>query len=121
MLVDNASHLQHSAAELVQPADAQEAGIPAGGDTPSRLHCLYEDCEATFGRLQERKRHHVDVHQPRRKCPFCPYKWCRPNKIKTHLMVNHKDRLPQEVLNEINARRGLDLVLLLTTLCDTVK
>jgi len=120
MLVDNASHLQHPIAEAVQPTNAQQAGVPTGGDTPSRLHCIYENCEATFGRLQERKRHHIDVHKPRRKCPLCPYKWCRPSKIKIHLMVNHKERLSQEVLNEISAKRGLHLVLFLTTLCDTV-
>lgn len=119
MLANDASQIQHLTPETVPETDAQQAGVPAGGGTPDRLHCLYEDCEATFGRLQERKRHHIDVHKPRRQCPFCPYKWCRPNKIKTHVMVNHKDRLSREVLNEISAKRGRRLVAFLTTHCDT--
>ncbi|KAF8270379.1 hypothetical protein EI94DRAFT_1723078 [Lactarius quietus] len=110
MLADNAPQIQHPVAETVQPTDAQQAGLPAGVDTPCRLHCLNEHCGATFGGLQERKRHYIDVHNPRRQCPFCPYKWCRPNKIKTHLLVNHKDKLSREVLNEISAKRGRHLV-----------
>ncbi|KAF8274231.1 hypothetical protein EI94DRAFT_1713924 [Lactarius quietus] len=110
MLAGNTPQIQNLAAETVQQTDAQQAGLPAGGDTPHRFRCLDENCGVTFGRLQERKRHHIDVHNPRRQCPFCPYKWCRPNKIKTHLTVNHKDKLSPEVLNELSAKRGRHLV-----------
>ncbi len=108
VLADNASLIQPSALETAQPTDAQQAGVPAGGDTSDRLHCLYKDCKATFGRLQERKRHVTDVHKPLHRCPFCLYEWSRPDKIKTHLMTKHQDK-PQ-VLNEIRAKRGRRLV-----------
>ncbi|KAI9428321.1 hypothetical protein H4582DRAFT_2176485 [Lactarius indigo] len=106
---DNASQIQLPAPESAQSTDAQ-AGIPAGGDTSPRLPCSYEGCEVTFGRPQERKRHVIDVHMPRRQCALCFYEWSRPDKIKPHFMENHQDELPQEVLNEIRAKCGQGLV-----------
>ncbi|KAI9456660.1 hypothetical protein BJY52DRAFT_1187739 [Lactarius psammicola] len=117
VLGDSACRVEPPVPEAVQPTDAQEARASVGGDTSGRLHCCYEDCKATFGRLQERKRHLIDVHGRRCQCPSpsCHYKWSRPSKIKTHLIVNHKDELPQEVLNEIRAKRGRHLVAFLNT------
>ncbi len=117
VLAGDASQIQPPAPETVQPTDAQEAGVPAGGDTSGRLHCPYGDCKTTFGRSQERGRHFIDVHVRRRQCPFpsCNYEWSRPGKIKTHLMVNHQDNLPPEVLNGICAKRGRHLVTFLNS------
>ena len=118
VLADNASQVHASAPEAAQSMDVQEVGVPAGGDASARSHCLYGDCKATFGRPQERRRHLIDVHTLRRQCPFCLYHWTRPDKIRAHLMKNHHDELPQEVLNKIRAKRGQDLVALLTPLCN---
>ena len=103
---NNAPQIHPPAPETAQP----------GGDTSGRFHCVHKDCKATFKRLQERKRHLIDVHTPRRRCPFCPRVWSRPDKIKTHLMEKHQDR--PRVLNEIRAKRGRRLVMFLNTLCD---
>ncbi|KAH9048236.1 hypothetical protein EDB84DRAFT_293619 [Lactarius hengduanensis] len=104
---DNGSQIQPPVLETTQPTDAQEA---AGGVTSGKLHCFYEGCEVTFGRSQERKRHVIGVHLPRRRCALCLHEWCRPDKIKSHLMETHQDELPQEILNEIHAKCGQDLV-----------
>ncbi|KAH8991063.1 hypothetical protein EDB86DRAFT_2936487 [Lactarius hatsudake] len=110
VLADNASQIQPPTSDTAQPTDAQEVGVPTGGDRSNRLHCHYENCKGTFGRPQEHKRHLIDVHTPRRRCPFCLYEWSRPNKIKTHLMKNHQDKVPRKVLNEIRAKRGWRLL-----------
>ncbi|KAI9456666.1 hypothetical protein BJY52DRAFT_1224140 [Lactarius psammicola] len=114
VLADNVPPIQPAGTETAQPTDAQEAAIPAGGDTSDKWRCLFEGCKATFGRLQEHKRHLIDVHTPRRRCPFCLYEWSRPDKIKNHLMTKHQDK-PQ-VLNEIHSKRGQHLVAFLDTL-----
>ncbi|KAI9446746.1 hypothetical protein H4582DRAFT_1908088 [Lactarius indigo] len=119
VLADNASQIQPLTPDTAQPTDAQEAGVPTGGNTSDRLHCHYEDCKATFGRPQEHKRHLIDVHKPRRRCPFCLYEWSRPNKLKTHLMKNHQDKIPQEVLREIRTKRGRRLLAFLDTALGT--
>ncbi|KAN0130384.1 hypothetical protein V8E53_011785 [Lactarius tabidus] len=113
----NTSRIQPPTSEAGQPTKAQEADGPAGGNASSRWHCVYDDCEATFGRHQELKRHLIGVHTPWRRCPFCSYEWSRPNKIKTHLMENHQDK-PQ-FLNEIHPKNGQHLVEFLMPLCDT--
>lgn len=104
------SQIQSPASETAQSTYPQEIGAPVGGDMSDQLHCLYEGCRATFQRPQEHKRHLIDVHTPRRRCPCCPYEWCRPDIIKAHIEANHQDELSQEVLNEIRARRGRRLV-----------
>ncbi|KAH9038910.1 hypothetical protein EDB85DRAFT_356220 [Lactarius pseudohatsudake] len=104
---DNGSQIQPPVLETTQPTDAQEA---AGGVTSGKLHCFYEGCEVTFGRPQERKRHVIGAHLPRRRCALCLHEWYRPDKIKSHLMETHQDELPQEVLNGIHAKCGQDLV-----------
>lgn len=123
MLADNSyqilSQIQSLVPAAAQTTDVREAGVPTGGDTSSKLHCTREGCNAAFGRLQECKRHLIDVHSPRRRCPFCPYKWSRPNKVKAHLMVNHQDK--PLVLNEIRTKRGQRLVAFLNTLYDAIK
>lgn len=128
MLADNASQLlsriQSPIPETSQLTDVQEAVVSACGGTSSiskKLHCPMEGCDVTFGRLQERKRHLIDVHTPRRQCPFCSYKWSpgRPNKIKTHLTENHQDK--PHVLIEIGGQRGQRVVAFLNTLCDAMK
>ncbi|KAH9178363.1 hypothetical protein EDB89DRAFT_1170384 [Lactarius sanguifluus] len=88
--------------------------LVAFGDTSSEFpRC--ESCNLIFGRSQEFKRHFLQVHTPPRRCPLCPYKWTRPDKVKAHLMNVHRDEFPQEVLNEIHAKRGQHLVAYLDT------
>jgi hypothetical protein len=113
VLTNNAFQIQSTASETAQPTDAQEAS----GDTSGRSRC--PDCEMTYGRPQELKRHRSDVHTQRRLCPFCSHKWSRPDKIKNHLMENHEDE--PEFLDHIDAMCGRDLVAFLTPLCDIIE
>ena len=66
--------------------------------------CVY--CNKEFGRSQELKRHVKDVHMPRRRCPFCPFVWARPGKIKAHLVADHAERFTAEILEGIKALCG---------------
>ncbi|KAH9063805.1 hypothetical protein EDB83DRAFT_2383217 [Lactarius deliciosus] len=109
VLADNVSYIQPPPApDTAQSIDAQEATVPADSGTSSKLLCPVEGCQATFGRQQELNRHTIDVHTSPRRCPFCTYGWSRPDKIRDHLMAKHQDK-PQ-VLNEIRAKRGQNLV-----------
>ncbi|KAH8991065.1 hypothetical protein EDB86DRAFT_1634653 [Lactarius hatsudake] len=108
VLADNVPYTQLPAPDTAQPMDAQEATVPADSGSSSKLLCPVEGCQATFGRQQELKRHAIDVHTLPHRCPFCPYGWSRPDKIKAHLKAKHQDE-PQ-VLNEILPKRGQHLV-----------
>ncbi|KAH9001559.1 hypothetical protein EDB92DRAFT_1827382 [Lactarius akahatsu] len=105
---DIVSHIQPLTPDTSEAIDAQEASVPADSDTSGKLFCPVEGCQAYFGRQQELNRHTIDVHTPPRRCPFCTYGWSRPDKIKDHLMAKHQNE-PQ-VLNEIRAKRGQNLV-----------
>ncbi len=75
-------------------------------------------CRATFGRPQELARHTLAVHCPPRQCPFCPYQWRRPYKIKAHIIDVHQDEFPQEVWSVILLLRHQDVVTFVDTLSD---
>jgi len=47
-----------------------------------------------------------DVHSKQHQCPFCPFKWTRPDKIKNHIKTTHKEILAPDVLLEIEALCG---------------
>ncbi|KAH9038287.1 hypothetical protein EDB84DRAFT_1097480 [Lactarius hengduanensis] len=82
---------------------------------PSDVGHTCQVCGNRFSRPQELKRHEVDVHDPSRQCPFCLYQWKRPDIIRAHLVDVHRDVLPAEILYQIRARRGKDLVEFLDT------
>ncbi|KAH9972911.1 hypothetical protein BJV74DRAFT_799010 [Russula compacta] len=67
-------------------------------------------CGKYFGRVQERNRHVVEQHQPPRKCPFCYFKWARPANIKAHILAEHRDILPIDVLNHVGTLCGRQLL-----------
>ncbi|KAH9055923.1 hypothetical protein EDB87DRAFT_1270534 [Lactarius vividus] len=108
VFADNDPYVQPPLApDTAQPIDTQ-AVVPADSSMRSEWLCPAEGCQTTCGRQQELKRHINDVHTPPRRCPFCPYTWSRPNKIRDHLLTEHQDK-PQ-VLREICAKRGHHLV-----------
>ncbi|KAH9066183.1 hypothetical protein EDB87DRAFT_1573806 [Lactarius vividus] len=72
-------------------------------------------CGKRFQMLQDLKRHEVQQHNSPRQCPFCLYQWKRPDKIKARLVEVHRDVLSAEILDQIRARRGKDLVEFLNT------
>ncbi|KAH8992177.1 hypothetical protein EDB92DRAFT_588750 [Lactarius akahatsu] len=95
-------------ADLVTEVQAVEA--PGGGDDGALPLC--ETCNLRFGRPQELKRHMDQTHQPSRQCPFnpCAYKWKRPNKIKAHIINEHRNELCPEVFQTVSALRGKRVV-----------
>jgi hypothetical protein len=64
------------------------------------------DCNKGFGRAQELARHRKDVHEQRRHCLFCGFKWTRPSNIKAHLLTKHSENFTAELLVTIQALRG---------------
>jgi len=95
----------------VSQPEPHEAGGPLA--TPSakgldRPVCRY--CYKSFGRAQELKRHERDIHRPLRQCPFCTVKWSRPDRIKSHLIVTHREIFTPEILREVDNLRGQRLV-----------
>ena len=74
----------------------------------ARLVCAY--CNKDFVRTQELARHVTDKHTPRRRCPFCNFMWTRPDKIKPHLVTNHAEKFPAEMLEAIKMLCGRDVV-----------
>ena len=53
---------------------------------------------------------------PLRRCLFCPHEWSRPEKIKAHLTDVHHDVLSSEMLQDICALRGQQVVVFLDIL-----
>ena len=43
---------------------------------------------------------------PRRRCPFCDFRWTRPDGIKAHLMARHAKKFTADILEEVKALRG---------------
>ncbi|KAF8264647.1 hypothetical protein EI94DRAFT_440870 [Lactarius quietus] len=84
-----------------------------GSTTSSGVRHLCETCGKSFGRPQDVRRHVIDVHMPRRRCPFCYYEWSRVNKIKAHLSGVHSNVFSAENLQSICALRGQDMVVFL--------
>jgi hypothetical protein len=74
----------------------------------ARAWAVCTDCNRRFGLAQElaRRRHRRDVHEQPRYCPFCDFKWTRPNNIKTHLLTRHRGKVTAELLVTIRALRA---------------
>jgi hypothetical protein len=64
------------------------------------------DCNKGFGRAQELTRHRKDVHEQRRRCLFCGFKWTRPSNIKAHLFAKHSEKFTVKHLVAMQALRG---------------
>jgi hypothetical protein len=64
------------------------------------------NCNKGFGRAQELARHRKDVHEQRRHCLFCGFKWTRPSNIKAHLLTKHSEKFTADLLVMIQALRG---------------
>ena len=67
-------------------------------------------CGGVFKRLQELKRHIRDKHMVRRRCPFCTFRWSRPNNIKVHIISEHAETFTAELLEAIKGLRGRDVI-----------
>ncbi len=97
--------------------DAQEAEPPGHGSASGSGQYSCERCGKPFKRLQEHERHVREVHGLRLplQCPFCPYQWKRPYKIKDHLIKVHDNELTA-VLEGVRILRGQDVVEFVETL-----
>jgi hypothetical protein len=51
-----------------------------------------------------------DKHDPPRQCPFCDFKWTRPDKIKAHIVADHQEKLSAEMLNYVEPLCGRQVV-----------
>ena len=51
-----------------------------------------------------------DKHTDRRVCPFCTFRWSRPNSIKVHIISEHAERFTAELLEAIKGLRGRDVI-----------
>jgi len=67
-------------------------------------------CASVFKRIQELKRHIRDKHMDRRLCPFCTFRWSRPNNIKVHIISEHAERFTAELLEAIKGLRGRQVI-----------
>jgi len=67
-------------------------------------------CGSVFKRILELKRHMIDKHMARRRCPFCAFRWSRPNNIKVHIISKHAKRFTAEILEGIKGLRGRDVI-----------
>jgi hypothetical protein len=78
------------------------------GDGNVQSVCLL--CPSVFKRIQELKRHIRDKHMDRRRCPFCTFRWTRPNNIKVHIISKHAERFTAELLEAIRDLRGRQVI-----------
>ncbi|KAF8261688.1 hypothetical protein EI94DRAFT_1745424 [Lactarius quietus] len=76
---------------------------------PRGLHrCTSSSCNKAYQRRQDLKRHTIDKHIRHRKCPFCHTEWSRPERIKVHLLEQHRSLLTEDQQQEIRTLRGRD-------------
>jgi hypothetical protein len=68
------------------------------------------DCNTKFKRIQEFRRHMRDKHGPPRQCPFCGFTWTRPNRIKTHILFGHQDKLAHGTVGTLDKLYGQRIV-----------
>jgi hypothetical protein len=71
-----------------------------------RVRHVCADCNKSIAQLQGLRRHLRDNHIPQQRCPFCDFKWSRPERIRTHLMVNHTEQCTTEMQEKITSLRG---------------
>ena len=103
---------EHTDVSQTQPRGTGEHGTTQNTRPRRRKRTVQYVCvehNTLCSRLQEFKRHLREVHQPRRQCPFCDFMWVRPDKIKTHLVAKHQDRLSPEMLADIKPLKGLQM------------
>jgi len=100
-------------AEAVRPTDHRQVpetrsaqGVKNGGRGPKNWLCSYDDCNKKYRRLQELKRHTADKHEIPSKCPFCDYRWSRPERMRSHLINQHRHHFTEEERQEVRGLRG---------------
>jgi hypothetical protein len=86
-----------------QTGRAQDAGHYGRASPQWRCSAC---CDKKYQRAQELERHIRDKHQRPKNCPFCQTKWTRPEKIKIHLINDHRDCFTEEAQGEICHLRG---------------
>ena len=71
--------------------------------------CPYEGCEKRrYGRHQEVRRHIREKHAILPKCLICGIKWTRAEKIRKHILLEHRQHFTKKERQEICDLRGLD-------------
>ena len=90
------------------------SGHPVAYADPGGHWCT--KCVKVFIRHQELARHIREVHDPPRKCPFCSYKWKRPDKLKSHLIIVHREEFAEDVFQRLHNLRGKDLIMFVDTI-----
>ena len=85
----------------------QISGHPAVFVDPRGYWCA--NCVKCFSRSQEALQHIMQKHELA--CPFCPSarKWKRPYLLKDHLIDDHHEEFPEDVLQHILMLRGNEI------------
>lgn len=88
------------------PETRSAQGDKNGGRGPKNWLCSYGDCNKKYRRLQELRRHTADKHEVPSKCLFCDYTWSRPERMRRHLIYQHRHHFTEEERQEIRGLRG---------------
>jgi CRISPR/Cas system-associated protein Cas10 (large subunit of type III CRISPR-Cas system) len=86
--------------------------------SPKRHRCA--ECGKQYLRAQELKRHKRDKHEQLRKCPFCRAEWSRTEKIRAHIITDHRDRFNEKEHQEIRRLRGWTDTIQFLTKCESI-
>jgi hypothetical protein len=70
--------------------------------------CQHDGCDKSYGRRPEVRRHIREKHETLPKCFICGIKWTRAEKIRKHLIYQHRDHFTEEERQEIGHLRGLN-------------
>jgi hypothetical protein len=70
--------------------------------------CDRDGCNKSYGRPQEVRRHVREKHEISPECLICGIKWTRPEKIRSHLIKEHRDRFTEEQRQIICNLQGLN-------------
>jgi hypothetical protein len=91
-----------------------EMGTAQGSNLRIRLigskewPCDRDGCNKSYGRPQEVRRHVREKHGILPECPICDIKWTRAEKIRTHLIKEHRDHFTKEERQRICHLQGLN-------------
>jgi|SRR5712675_91253 len=68
--------------------------------------CPHGNCDKSYGRRQDLKRHIRDRHGIRPRCPSCGFESTRAERIRRHLITQHRDRFSRKERQDIRRLRG---------------
>jgi len=115
------SPFEHHPDQRVDPVEAPESNgfqrTPAMGTAQgSRVRlvmgskewpCDRDGCNKIYGRPQDVRRHVREKHEILPECLICGIKWTRAEKIRRHLIKNHRDHFTKKQRQQIRHLQSL--------------